>query len=89
MDDDELIDGLRQAGAEFHALAEQLEIYESGRMTDPNKRLGLATMMAHLADKIEALLDACKDNDVPVGARIQTAVPILRSDAATLRSTIS
>jgi len=84
----ELIDALRRAGAKFQALAEQLEIYESGRMADPEKRLELATMMTHLADEIEPLLDACKDSDVPIGAHILTAVPILRSDAAVLRSRI-
>jgi len=41
-----------------------------------------------LADEIEPLLDACKDSDVPIGAHILTAVPILRSDAAVLRSRI-
>jgi len=89
MTDEELIDGLRQAATKFQMLAGQLEIYETGNMIDPKKRLELAELMTRLADEIEALLSDCKEQGLTVAERIQTAVPILRSDAASLRARIS
>lgn len=89
MTDGELIEALRKAGSKFQTLAGQLEIYETGRMIDPKKRLELAELMTVLADEIETLLADCESQGLPVAGRIQTAVPILRSDAATLRAKIS